>query len=325
MRLKTSGEGHLSDKVWPGGGLGGGLVRRELREGPWASSSREDPGAAPSPSSAQSRSSSPCSCRRERDDIFLGSGSRLYPLLGISRQTHRDSFCGRRANRNSKKETEKAKKHQKKQKRQAIPIVIDLGTGAATPSPPLRPNQAHPKTDGPDRKTPHRENRPQRHAGTRTGRLTHRDTFPLTRASAGCHADAAGTGAALAPSWLAVPPLPRPRAHPLGRLWTTPLSLAPQLREPPVARAGLGQPASAQGTTEQRTAGGFGRAGLGSRRTRGRRGKAGAQPRHRGLRVDPGCWEGLPRTLRKEGEWVVCIGEREEAGVSGWGCGKWIG
>lgn len=54
------------------------------------------------------------------------------------------------------KETEKAKSTRKKQKRQAIPIVIDLGTGAAT-RPLPRPNQAHPKTDGPDRKTAQRK------------------------------------------------------------------------------------------------------------------------------------------------------------------------
>lgn len=119
--------------------------------------------------------------------------------------------------------TETAKKHQKKQKRHAIPIVIDLGTGAATPSPPLRPKQAHPKTDGPDRKTPHRENRPQRHAGTRTGRLTHTDTFPLTRASAGCHADAAAR---------------EPRTHPPG-------SRFPRCHAPvPTLSAGSGQPLS---------------------------------------------------------------------------------
>lgn len=115
----------------------GGGGRRELREGSWASRSREDPWAAPSPSSAQSRSSSPCSCRRERDDLFLGSGSRLYRLLGIFRQTHRD--------------TRQTGEQRHEQKRHAISIVIDLGTGAATPSHPPRPNQADPKTDGPDR------------------------------------------------------------------------------------------------------------------------------------------------------------------------------
>lgn len=169
---------------------------RELREGSWASRSREDPGAAPSLSSAQSRSSSPCFWRRERDDLFLGSGSRLYPLLGVSWQTHRD--------------TRQTDEQRHEQKRHVIPIVIDVGTGTATPS-SSPPQPGTPKD---------RQRDPAQRTQTETRRDEDRQThahghLPAHLGFRGPPRRRGGTGAAHSSSGLAVPGLPRPRAHPL--------------------------------------------------------------------------------------------------------------
>ena len=78
---------------------------------------------------------------------FLGKWLLSCPHLGISWQTPRY--------------TRRTDKHRHKRKGHPVPLFIDLGTGAATPSHPPRPNQTHPKTDlQRETATRNRENRP---------------------------------------------------------------------------------------------------------------------------------------------------------------------